>query len=59
MGNPLVIRESKKSVIKDILGEQINPSTLQLPKGTRIIEPEIDTFEKLKLSIAQILSNKE
>ena len=28
-------------------------------KGTRIIEEEIERFEKLKLSIAQILSNKE
>jgi F-type H+-transporting ATPase subunit delta len=28
LGNPLITREAKKNVIKDILGEQINPKTL-------------------------------
>ena len=28
LGNPLITREAKKNVIKDILGEQINPTTL-------------------------------
>jgi F-type H+-transporting ATPase subunit delta len=28
LGNPLITRDAKKNVIKDILGEQINPKTL-------------------------------
>ena len=40
-------------------GKQINPRTLQLPKGTKIVEEEMENYERLKLSIIQILSNKE
>ncbi len=29
LGNPLITREAKKNVIKDIIGEQINASTLK------------------------------
>ena len=29
LGNPLIVREAKKNVVKDILGEQISGSTLK------------------------------